>query len=170
MMISPNSWAAERAQMHAEIAAQVAVDPVAEMRARQNGLSRSVTFGKSQGDYLAATVMLDEAERLFFAVMTYVDAVEAQGHKGFFNSEAGVVWQDAYRGLRLCGALSHANILLGASLRAGGEPPLDLEQRRKMMANLTPRFDDLDKQFAKKSPLAAVWRKFGGAGLAKVAA
>ncbi len=170
MTISPHSWGAERSRHYQEITASMTPDPMLEMRADHDRLAGQIGFGKSASDYLAATIHLDENERLFFAIMTYFDAVEAQGHAAFFKSEAGVVWKDAIRGLRLVGAGEHASILMGASLRAGGDPSLDWEQRQKQMQNLMPRFDDLDRQFCASSPLGAVWRQFYAARFGQVAA
>ena len=170
MIISPHSWGAERTREHREMAAMSLPDPVAYIRRTHDALRPSISLGKTGGNYDAACVHLSADDKLCFAIMTYLDAVETHGHAGFFASEEGVVWQDALKGLRLIGATHHANVLFGAALRAGGEPPLDLEHRRKLLANLAPKFEELDRQAQAKSALGHVWRHFYAARFGQLAA
>ena len=80
------------------------------------------------------------------ALHCYDTAVRAGGHKGFFESGAGQLWRLALEACQELGLRQHRMILLDATLRLAGEPPMARAERQRLLKNLSPRFDDLDKR------------------------
>ncbi len=115
-----------------------------------------VNTGEGIAEYRASLKHFTREQRLAHAVLAYLTETCDGGHHGFFYNSAGILWEEAMRGLREIGASENALILSAAALRAGGIPPERREERRRMLVRLSPRFDDLDAAFQKSDPTVAL--------------
>lgn len=96
--------------------------------------------------YETSVAGFSEPQRLVHALICYEAEIREGGHKQFFMSSAGMLWKAALAGCKALGLRDCRMILQGAALRVAGDPPLGHEERTRLLKNLSPRFNDLDKK------------------------
>ncbi len=156
--MAPQGGAAPRNAQIIDLFADRRRERLAALWDRIEPIALRVNTGRGLAAYHASLEDFSREQRLAHAVLSYVEEMANGGHRRFFGSAAGILWEDAMAGLRAIGATDNAMILSEAALRAGGAPSPDREERRRMLERLGARFHDLDARFAGTDPLAELER------------
>ncbi len=107
----------------------------------------SMNTGDGYRAYEESLQTYPRIQRVFAALRWYKSEVDNGGHDQLFWNSTGIVWSDALEALRLLGQSGFAAILEESIRRMGGEPPARQEDRQRILEELAPSFDDLDRQF-----------------------
>lgn len=84
-----------------------------------------------------------KSQRKVLALYWYDSEVNNGGHDQFFSNSTGIVWKDAYEGLKMIGATPLADNLKKAIDLFGGEIPFDRAERQNLLEKLYEE-DDFD--------------------------
>jgi hypothetical protein len=109
----------------------------------------SVDIYEGEKIYREGLKKWSEAQQYVFAVWWYQYEVNNGGHEQFFENSAGIVWEEALKGLKEMGLEENVQILKEAIERMGGAPSKEREGRFEQLESLEPNFDDLDERFDK---------------------
>ena len=107
----------------------------------------SIVNLKSKADYNSSLAKLSHGQRLIFAISLYGAEVDNGGHDQFYFNSSGMVWEDAQEGFTEIGVTEAANIIAESAKRMGGRPSFDVKERRRVLEEKEPNFDDLDDRY-----------------------
>ena len=112
----------------------------------------NVNIYDGEAEYESGLVPFSLQQRYANAIHWYVFESYPPGrHRMFYSNPAGIVWEDALRGLEVIGAVEAADILRESADRLDGAPSNDKETRQAQIAQLEEDggdFDDLDEQLS----------------------
>ncbi|MBD0380179.1 DMP19 family protein [Paenibacillus sedimenti] len=104
----------------------------------------SVSIYEGEDQYNKDLSRFSSPQQYIFAIQWYLSEVNNGGHYQFYDNSTGIVWQEAMNGFKEINLIEFYDLIKESTIRLGGNPSKDRDERQGKLEEYEPDFEDLD--------------------------